>query len=840
LNQVKALERYLDHVIDSNQRLQLQGIRSSGELVSIELEKIYVTLCTIAGKSRKEEERWLDREVEALPGETLRQEMRSFEPPQQGLERMELKIQQALYKHQRLVVVGDPGCGKTTLLCYIALTYARNWTEAQGLVQKRLGLPNPRLPILLFLRDFATHLQHTHPDQSLDGPALLLDYLHKFFANQEIRLPEAFFTGPLEKGTCVVLLDGMDEVAKTAIRRRIARIIERFTRCYPDNRYVVTSRVKGYTDSVRLGETYAVAKVRDFSREDMKQFLTHWNRAVEAVLAGGDTESSRKKARRQSRALLAAIDGNDRVRELAVNPLLLTVIALVQRYRAKLPERRTELYEEAVEVLLGKWDAAKGMKCTQDELDAGDCRSLLEPVALAMMEQRRREIDAEALHHHLTQQFCSTATNNRRAEKRAERFLARINERSGLVTERGQGTYSFSHLTFQEHLAARAVADRKDYIDYTLKRIADSWWREVVLLMAGYLSTQGRQRATDLIRAVMDHKEEPEPYHNLVLAADCLRDVGQVRVTGDLWQQVKIRLKTAFELPLRKTGVIGRVLQTIRVQPTIDQVLQGRALAAEALARIDSNTPGTRPAFWRLPRGEPVWVEVPAGKFYMGEDGEQHQLHLEAFLIAKTPITNAQYDLFVRDAGHSAPDYWADGRPPRGLESHPVVYVTWNDAMAYCDWLSRKMEKSITLPSEAQWEKAARGKDKRIYPWGDEWEPGKCNSSELGLGQTTPVGIFPEGRSPYGCLDMSGNVWEWTRSLWGKGWGSPEFKYPYNPADGRENTAVKKELLRVLRGGSWNTYRNLARCSYRSRVYPRCRYDDSGFRVAVSPISSGL
>jgi hypothetical protein len=123
------------------------------------------------------------------------------------------------------------------------------------------------------------------------------------------------------------------------------------------------------------------------------------------------------------------------------------------------------------------------------------------------------------------------------------------------------------------------------------------------------------------------------PHYNLVLAADCLRDVGRARVAGDLWRQVKNRLEAALELPLQKSCVIGRVLQTIRIQPTIHQVIQGRTLAAEALFRMENNTSGTKPAFWRLPWGEPVWVEVPAGRFYMGE-GDL------GFRVAVSPISS--------------------------------------------------------------------------------------------------------------------------------------------------------------------------------------------------------
>ena len=286
-----------------------------------------------------------------------------------------------------------------------------------------------------------------------------------------------------------------------------------------------------------------------------------------------------------------------------------------------------------------------------------------------------------------------------------------------------------------------------------------------------------------------------------------------------------------------------RMLRREPAELTLTDLVHRRAVAAEALARIQSGRPGTQPAFWRLPHGEPVWIDVPAGEFTMGGDGEYdgkpiHRLHLERFQIGLVPITNVQYHLFVAATEHKPPEHWEDGRVPRGLESHPVTHVSWHDAMAYCRWLSQVTGKAITLPSEAQWEKAARGsKDQRDYPWGDEWDETKCNTDELGLGGTTPVGIFPDGASPYGCLDIAGNVWEWTRSLWGRDASEPQFKYPYDSRDGRENLEAGDDMPRVLRGGSWLVDRDYARCAYRFRYYPFGVWNDYGFRVVVSPIS---
>ncbi len=829
-NQEDALPCYLARVIDENARLQLQGIRSASGLVSIALEEVYITLTATVRQTVTDEEAWIEEMAGLAPGEAKR---RGFAHPRESVQQVKVQVQEALALHPRLVVLGDPGCGKTTLLRYLALTYARDWaddgrpaTDDGDWVKERLGLNERRLPVLLPLRDFARYLEKDCPDNGADGPKLLLDYLRLYFTNQNLTLPPDFFAARLKAGECAVCFDGVDEVASMSTRQRIARILEKFTLAYPANRYVVTSRIVGYTGGARLGADYAVTTVRDFTDADIARFARHWNRAVEIVLAGAETDYALRKAEAEATKLIRAVQGNARVRELAVNPLLLTVIALVQRYRAQLPDRRVELYEEAIEVLLVQWDAVKGLPDIEVlqglELDAGDRRSMLEPVALWLMEQRLREIELDDLRKQLAPPFHAMLKDERLTAKAVDGFIALINARSGLLTERGQGIYAFSHLTFQEHLAARAVADRPDNVTYTLERLGDSWWREVALLEAGYLSTQGKRRATELIRALMEHPQEPEPYHNLVLAAEAVRDVGQARTEGDLAGEIQARLRQAFATPLRKGGDLAAQVQR-------------RAAAAEALGKIESGGYGAQPAFWTLPYGEPVWVEIPAGEFWMGsEKGSSdekplHKVHLEHYWIAKTPITNAQYRLFVEATGHRAPGHWENGKIPRGLESHPVVRVSWHDAMAYCKWLSEVTSQAITLPTEAQWEKAARGaQDQREYPWGMEWKEGHCNSEELGVKDITPVGIFPEGASPYGCLDLVGNVWEWCSSRYQT--------YPYRPDDGREDPTGSGS--RVLRGGAyWNDLKGV-RCAYRAYDHPAS--GDShrgGFRVARSFLS---
>jgi formylglycine-generating enzyme required for sulfatase activity len=215
------------------------------------------------------------------------------------------------------------------------------------------------------------------------------------------------------------------------------------------------------------------------------------------------------------------------------------------------------------------------------------------------------------------------------------------------------------------------------------------------------------------------------------------------------------------------------------------------------------------------------WVDVPAGEYPIGraprayrgpalaDETPQHHVHVDAFELSRTPVTNAQYRAFVDAAGAAAPPHWADAEPPADV---PVTWVDWREATAFCAWAGGR------LPTEAEWEKAARGEDGRIYPWGDEADPARAAvGARIEDGASSPVGAHPSGASPYGLLEMAGNVWEWTASAYAP--------YPFDPAtDGEE---------RVLRGGSYaSPGLRWARCASRSRSRPARRAGHVGFRVA--------
>ncbi len=245
--------------------------------------------------------------------------------------------------------------------------------------------------------------------------------------------------------------------------------------------------------------------------------------------------------------------------------------------------------------------------------------------------------------------------------------------------------------------------------------------------------------------------------------------------------------------------------------------------------------------------GDPfAWCEVPAGEFLYGDDKRKLDLDYD-FAIAKYPITYSQFERFIQaNDGFQDARWWAGlaSRQPKQpgeqewkIDDHPRENVDWYGAIAFCRWLSFKLgggldlgqidQWAVRLPTEFEWEKAARGTKGLLYPYGNEFDAKKCNTRELGIGKTTPVTAYPQGASPYGAFDMSGNVWEWCLT---------DYDNPQLVADA-ENISSNND--RVLRGGSWVNLLNLARAAYRVNYLPFYRYNFNGFRV-VCLVSSPI
>jgi formylglycine-generating enzyme required for sulfatase activity len=339
-----------------------------------------------------------------------------------------------------------------------------------------------------------------------------------------------------------------------------------------------------------------------------------------------------------------------------------------------------------------------------------------------------------------------------------------------------------------------------------------------------------------------------------LVEALCYRDLGDAEQTeADAWGgllagQALVESADLERVSERNQGKIAcvrshlvRVLETGRL-PAVERAAAGRSLAVLG---------DPRPGVGLRPDGLPdiAWCEVPAGLFtmgspdnrlaFIGKETPQHERELAAFRISRYPVTNAQFTAFVAAKGYDERHYWTEAgwerkeregwtRPmdagePFNLPNHPVVGVSWYEAVAFCRWLTEQLrevgeldaEAEVELPNELQWEKAARGTDGRTYPWGEEADPDRANYDDTGIGTTSAVGCFPGGTSPYGVEDLSGNVWEWTTG-----------EHEYGD--------------RVLRGGSFAIDVSSVRCAYRAGGYPSLRDGHGGFRVVASPVRSDL
>lgn len=462
------------------------------------------------------------------------------------------------------------------------------------------------------------------------------------------------------------------------------------------------------------------------------------------------------------------------MRLLATNPLLLSLMALLYQLNWKLPEQRMKLYEECVQMLIAEWDRWRGFPRGKPRFSPVYKRQVLTQVAAQFHPAGVFE------HEHLLACLAKVLPDCGGDNADPQTFLNEVMEYTGLLQQKSRSSYSFVHLTFQEFFTACAWREHEDS-EALLAHIGNPSWKEVIRLYAGL-----ERDATALLARLRSH--------DLLLAAACLADCRSVdtpafhgvaeEIVGDLEHLVchdATQRQNAADALDEIAGWGATVFLTDAVaqddsQPTV-------ALAALlALARAADKTvldalctdvgrtlcllhgqlplvaPPLRPRLLSLLEslGHPL-VFVPAGEFLMGSDSglanerPRHKVILGDYWIDKFPVTNVQFAQFVQATGYKAQGNWQIAFTS-GKEQHPVVFVTWDDACAYGQWCGKR------LPTEAEWEKAARGTDGREYPWSNQWDGNKCNASGR---EATPVGAYPEGVSPYGCHDMVGNVWEW-------------------------------------------------------------------------------
>jgi len=825
----RILNDYLRWVYQTYSRTRLYGIESVQGPPVRNLANVFVPLSLrrFAPLRRQEVEALADD----MQGDTARAYRHLVDAKRHQGDRVTFR--KLLPLHNHLAIIGGAGSGKSTLLAYLAAHLA-----AYALQRVRLAIELPEgkpalVPLVIplrYVRDYE-QLCEQSPQERLRDPraGTLAGFIPWYLARfSPIKTAEDFLHRLLQGGGCLLMLDGLDEVVSRDARGRMRQRVEHLVQeVYPDNQVIVTAREAGYRGDAVFGDDFVRLDVQRLRSRQIRVLVARWCRQLYGTEAVSRTAE-----------LMAAIEGINDLRSdrelppFISTPLMSTMVVSVKWGEAELPRERAKLYEACVKVIL-QAQYIRDDEARQDLVEWGglweEQRNWLAVLAVAMHAggEAGAAVPEEQVRAALTQELAPAAL---------DAFLVAVRHRGGLLEEKAE-LFQFLHLTFQEFLVARWLTkQRHEGLPHLQPHLGEDWWREVALLTYGF--------------AQMDHPPFARVYLEWLSTQE---GPGDNRLAG-------LELAGAALLELERPDPAVRLQQALRLQEALGhRNLPGsarlRARAGHTLGSLGDSRFRADAAF--LP--DEAWlgfVEIPAGPFWMGSaeldrearenEKPQHQVTLPRYFIACYPVTVAQFRVFVEASDHrpSDPDCL------KGFANHPVVWVNWSDALAYCRWLTAYLGGAddlpeplcelvcnqgwqVTLPSEAEWEKAARGsQDKRRYPWGDAFEAEWVNHGGAGIFGTNAVGVLPQGASPYGCLDMCGNVWEWTRSLHGD--------YPY-PSDEmgrkkREDLQSTGEEPRVLRGGAFRSNPQDVRCAVRDDYDARLAYYDVGFRVVLSAL----
>ncbi len=399
---------------------------------------------------------------------------------------------------QNLVITGSPGSGKTTLVQHITLVLASR--------RKQSNIKAPdKLPILLFLRNHAEAIKE-------DDGYSLAKAAH--FSLQLNKMPEPpppeWFERYLKQGECLVMLDGLDEVADLALRQQTATWIDRQADAYGNNRFIITSRPFGYRSNPLTG--VSILEVQPFNTDQVSRFIQRWYLANEIKSFKLNDPGVQLRAQEGAEDLIQRVRNTPSLSALAVNPLLLTMIATVHRYRSSLPERRVELYSEIADVFLGKRQSARGLS---QFLTPAQKQNVLQPLAYHMMQNKQREIELDEALEVINEPLGLVSPTENGAD-----FLKMIENSSGLLLERESLEYSFAHLTFQEYFAAMYVLE-KQLGQELVMYVEDSWWHETIRLFCA------KSDATEIIKACLSDSKPSVPA--LTLAIECATEALKIQ-----------------------------------------------------------------------------------------------------------------------------------------------------------------------------------------------------------------------------------------------------------------------------------------------------------------------
>lgn len=448
------------------------------------------------------------------------------------------KKPQRFFRKPKLAIIGPPGSGKSTLLEHLALTYAEQKQKQRNPSALEL------IPILFRLKD----IQH---EICVDEPPFLETLFQQQAKEQRLQPPETWIRKNLKEGRCLVMLDGLDEVANDRQRKKVTEWVDKQIEIYGGNAFLLTSRPFGYRSAPVRG--VVTLEVKLFSLPQMQTFIQNWylQTEISRQLDRKDDEGIRRQAKQQADDLIDRIKNNPPIAAMALNPLLLTMITTVHINRNALPGSRVELYREICDVLLGRRQQAKGIDIF---LIPEQKQAVLQVLALTLMERETREFDLDKGAQIIRQKLNAIAGQMIKPEN----FLQEIIELCGLLVEQEKGRYEFAHKSFQEYLAAVEIKATQR-IDLLVDNISHPWWGETIRLYAA------QSDATALIQAALDNPNVIA----LQLAYDCMEDGLSVD------PHIKVQLEEKLILGLESNNhVISTLAAEVKLVRRLNNLLR--------------------------------------------------------------------------------------------------------------------------------------------------------------------------------------------------------------------------------------------------------------------------
>jgi len=700
-----------------------------------------------------------------------------------------------------LLISGEAGSGKTTLVKHFVYMALNNpdW--------KDLG---DFLPILVFLKDLrAFDITNAGRDEETAAKLLALSF-RKSGCGLDVETIKNYCAA----GKALFFLDGLDEIPM-ALRNVVINSFSAFRRHCRGGRFILAGRPHGLEGDVVDFIKDRKATILPLTMEQVEKCIFKWFQHVK--------RSKSKPIEKTAEGMISEIKSVPGVERLVHNPLMLTAVCILYYDKKKLPGQRAELYKKFVENMLHRRFP-----------DPEQVLSFLMTLAFHMhtSPQKLKGIDKEPALDILKQVYRQGDRPDDEYQIYIQKQFNRIEPDCGLLKFDG-GQLMFRHLTFQEFLTAGYIKDRKTKYDEAIQTYwQDEWFKEVIELLVGLLSIDNRQWANDLVEEAFKKQDAP-PFYAWRLGAQSILDIHEDR---------------------RNTNVVDLAAGKMRHIMASKAGPKDRADAGELLGWL-----GDR-------RDLEIFTSIPDGKY----DTSVGKVALNGFEMSKYLVTNQWYKKFIDSGGYRKEAFW----PPEGMKwlkhtgvkhplgwhdrqwscpNHPVIGVCWYEAAAFCRWLTEVRNDGVIyrLPSEKEWEATAAGFEKRVYPWGKDFDKNRSNVEGTKIERTSAVGIFKGGETPEGVNDLAGNVWEWTGTSYHTQKKLDDFRFEtdaqelYDKIISSSGDEQKKRIddylklredknrrLPVLRGGSWTLNRGFARCGYRNFNHPDNRLSFIGFRCS--------